>query len=94
MNTTKAFKKISESGYVVNSALMWNRVNLEEALMSAGYDAFERAAISDLDKDILLADFFDNVEDYLTETISELMVDFFTRMKDNKEPINVSDLEF
>lgn len=94
MNTTTAFKKISESGYVVNSALMWNRVNLEEALMSAGYDAFERAAISDLDRDILLADFFYKVEDHLKKTINDLMIDHITRMKDNNEPINVSDLEF
>lgn len=94
MNTTTLFRKLSEKGYVYNSALTWNRIDLDCVLEEAGFDSFERAAISDLDKDILLADFFDNVEDYLTETISELMVDFFTRMKDNNEPINVADLEF
>ena len=94
MNTTTLFRKLSEKGYVYNSALNWNRIDLDAALEESGYDSFERAAISDLDKDILLADFFDNVEDYLTETISELMVDFFTRMKDNNEPINVADQEF
>ena len=94
MSITTAFRKISESGYAVNSALMWNRVNLEEALISAGYDAFERAAIDNLDKDILLNDFFYKVEDYLIETIMELMLDHFTSMKDNNEPLNVSQQEF
>ena len=94
MNTSTLFKKLSEKGYVHNPALTWNRIDLNVALEKAGYDAFERAAISDLDKDILLNDFFDKVEDYLNETINELMIDHLTSMKDNKEPINVADLEF
>jgi hypothetical protein len=94
MNTTTLFRKLSEKGYVYNSALTWNRIDLSCALEAAGFDTFEIAAISDLDKDILLNDFFDKVEDYLTETITELMIDHLTSMKDNKEPINVADLEF
>jgi hypothetical protein len=94
MNTTTLFRKLSEQGYVYNSALTWNRIDLDAALEESGFDAFERAAISDLDKDILLSDFFDKVEDYLIETINELMIDHFTMMKDNKEPINVADQEF
>ena len=94
MSITTAFKKISESGYVVNSALMWNRVDLEEALMSAGYDAFERAALDDLDKDMLLNDFFNDYEPELIETIREWMETYFTKMKENGKPINVSQQEF
>jgi len=94
MSITTAFKKISESGYVVNSALMWNRVDLEEALMSAGYDAFERAALDDLDKDMLLNDFFNDYEPELIETIREWMEAYFTKMKENSKPINVSQQEF
>ena len=94
MSITTAFKKISESGYVVSAALMWNRVDLEEALMSAGYDTFERAAIDDLDKDILLNDFFYKVEDHLIEVINDLMIEHFANIKANKEPINVSQQEF
>ena len=94
MNTTTLFRKLSEKGYVYNSALTWNRIDLDCVLEEVGFDSFERAAISDLDKDILLNDFFDKVEDYLIETINDLMIDHFATMKDNKEPINVSDLEF
>lgn len=94
MSITTAFKKISESGYVVNSALMWNRVDLEEALMSAGYDAFERAALDDLDKDMLLNDFFNDYEPELIETIREWMETYFTKMKENGKPLNVSQQEF
>lgn len=94
MSITTAFKKISESGYVVNSALMWNRVDLEEALMSAGYDAFERAALDDLDKDMLLNDFFNDYEPELIETIRVWMETYFTKMKENGKPINVSQQEF
>lgn len=94
MKTTTLFRKLSEKGYVYNSALTWNRIDLDCVLEEVGFDAFERAAISDLDKDILLADFFDKVEDYLIETINDLMVDHLATMKDNKEPINVSQQEF
>jgi len=94
MNTTTAFKKISESGYVVNSALMWNRANLEEALMSAGYDTFERAALDDLNKDILLNDFFNYYEPELIETIREWMETYFTKMKEDGKPLNVADQPF
>lgn len=94
MNTTTLFKKLSEKGYVYNSALTWNRIDLDCVLEEVGFDSFERAAISDLDKDILLNDFFYKVEDHLIETINDLMIDHFATMKDNKEPINVSDLEF
>ena len=94
MSITTAFKKISESGYVVNSALMWNRVDLEEALMSAGYDAFERAALDDLDKDMLLNDFFNDYEPELIETIREWMESYFTKMRENSKPINVSQQPF
>ena len=94
MNTTTLFRKLSEKGYVYNSALNWNRIDLDAALEESGFDSFERAAISDLDKDILLADFFDKVEDYLIETINDLMIDHFSTMKDNNEPINVADQEF
>ena len=94
MNTTTLFKKLSEKGYVYNSALTWNRIDLDCVLEEVGFDSFERAAISDLDKDILLADFFYKVEDYLIETINDLMIDHFATMKDNKEPINLSEQEF
>ena len=94
MNTTTLFRKLSEKGYVYNSALTWNRIDLDCVLEEVGFDSFERAAISDLDKDILLADFFYKVEDYLIETINDLMIDHFATMKDNKEPINVSEQEF
>jgi len=94
MSITTAFKKISESGYVVNSALMWNRVDLDCLLEEVGYDTFERAALDDLDKDILLNDFFYKVEDHLIEVINELMIDHFATMKENKEPLNVSQKEF
>lgn len=94
MNTTTLFRKLSEKGYVYNSALTWNRIDLDCVLEEVGFDSFERAAISDLDKDILLADFFDKVEDYLIETINDLMIDHFATMKENKEPINVADQEF
>ena len=94
MSITTAFKKISESGYVVSAALMWNRVDLEEALMSAGYDAFERAALDDLDKDMLLNDFFNDYEPELIETIREWRETYFTKMKENGKPINVSQQEF
>ena len=94
MSITKAFRKISESGYVVNSALMWNRVDLEEALMSAGYDVFERAALDDLDKDMLLNDFFNDYEPELIETIRGWMETYFTKMKENGKQINVSQQEF
>mgnify|MGYP000020565467 CR=1 FL=1 len=94
MNTTTLFRKLSEKGYVYNSALTWNRIDLDVALEECGFDAFERAAISDLDKDMLLSDFFYKVEDYLIETINDLMIDHFATMKDNKEPINVSDQPF
>lgn len=94
MNTTTLFKKLSEKGYVHNPALTWNRIDLNVALEKAGYDAFERAAISDLDKDILLSDFFYKIEEYLKKTINDLMVDHITTMKDNKEPINVADQPF
>jgi hypothetical protein len=94
MNTTTLFRKLSEKGYVCNSALTWNRIDLDVILEEVGYDAFERAAISDLDRDILLSDFFYKVEDYLIETINDLMIDHFATMKDNNEPINVADQEF
>lgn len=94
MKTTTLFKKLSEKGYVYNSALTWNRIDLDCALEEVGFDAFERAAISDLDKDILLADFFHKVEDHLIEVINDLMIDHFATIKDNKEPLNISDLEF
>lgn len=94
MNTTTLFRKLSESGYVYNPALTWNRFDLSCALKEAGYDTFNIAALDDLEKDILLNDFFDKVEDYLSETITELMINHFTSMKDNNEPLNVSDLEF
>lgn len=94
MNTTTLFRKLSEKGYVYNSALTWNRIDLDCVLEEVGFDSFDRAAISDLDKDILLSDFFDKVEDCLIETINDLMIDHFATMKDNKEPLNVSDLEF
>ena len=94
MNTTTLFRKLSEKGYVHNSALNWNRIDLDCVLEESGFDSFERAAISDLDKDILLADFFYKVEDYLIETINDLMIDHFATMKDNNEPINVADQEF
>ena len=94
MNTTTLFRKLSEKGYVYNSALTWNRIDLDCVLEEVGFDSFERAAISDLSKDILLADFFYKVEDHLIETINDLMIDHFATMKDNKEPLNVSDLEF
>lgn len=94
MNTTTLFRKLSEKGYVYNSALTWNRIDLDVILEEVGFDAFERAAISDLDRDILLSDFFYKVEDYLIETINDLMIDHFATMKDNNEPINVADQEF
>ena len=94
MNTTTLFRKLSEKGYVYNSALTWNRIDLDCVLEEVGFDSFERAAISDLSKDILLADFFNNVEGYLKETIIDLMIDYIATMKDNNEPINVSDLKF
>lgn len=94
MNTTTLFRKLSEKGYVYNSALTWNRIDLDVILEEVGYDAFDRAAISDLDRDILLSDFFYKVEDYLIETINDLMIDHFATMKENKEPINVADQEF
>ena len=94
MNTTTAFKKLAEDGYVINESLMWSRADIEEALEEAGYDVFERAAISDLDKDILLNDFFDNKEHYLIEVIKDLMINHFTYMKDNKIPINPSQQSF
>jgi hypothetical protein len=94
MNTTTLFRKLSEKGYVHNSALNWNRIDLDCVLEEVGFDSFERAAVSDLSKDILLADFFDKVEEHLIEVINDLMIDHFATMKDNKEPLNVSDLEF
>lgn len=94
MNTTTLFRKLSEKGYVCNSALNWNRIDLDCVLEESGFDSFERAAVSDLSKDILLADFFDKVEEHLIEVINDLMIDHFATMKYNKEPLNVSDLEF
>jgi len=94
MNTTTLFRKLSEKGYVYNSALTWNRIDLSCALKEAGFDPFEIAALDDLDKDILLNDFFDKVEDYLTETINDLMIDHLTSMKNNEEPINVAQQPF
>ena len=94
MNTTTLFRKLSEKGYVYNSALTWNRIDLDCVLEEVGYDTFERAAIDDLDKDILLNDFFYKVEDHLIEVINELMIDHFATMKENKEPLNVSQQEF
>lgn len=94
MNTTTLFKKLSERGYVHNSALTWNRIDLDCLLQEVGYDTFERAALDDLDKDILLNDFFYKVEDHLIEVINELMIDHFSTMKENKEPLNVSQQEF
>ena len=94
MNITTLFRKLSEEGYVYNSALNWNRIDLDCVLEEVGFDSFERAAVSDLSKDILLADFFDKVEEHLIEVINDLMIDHFATMKDNKEPLNVSDLEF
>lgn len=94
MKTTTLFRKLSEKGYVYNSALTWNRIDLDCVLEEVGFDSFERAAVSDLSKDILLADFFDKVEEHLIEVINDLMIDHFATMKDNKEPLNVSDLEF
>jgi hypothetical protein len=94
MNTTTLFRKLSEKGYVYNSALTWNRIDLAYALKEAGFDTFEIAALDDLDKDILLNDFFYKVEDYLVETIMELMLDHFKSMKENNEPLNVSQKEF
>ncbi len=73
MNTTTIFKKLSE------------QINLEAALEESGFDALEIAVISDLEKDILLADFFDKVEDYLIETINDLIIEHFTSIKENKE---------
>ena len=94
MNITTLFRKLSEEGYVYNSALTWNRIDLDCVLEEVGFDSFERAAVSDLSKDVLLADFFDKVEEHLIEVINDLMIDHFATMKDNKEPLNVSDLEF
>ena len=94
MSITKAFKKINDSGYVVNPALMWNTVDLQEALMSAGYDRFEIASLDDLDKKMLLEDFFNEIEPHLIETIRELMSDYFQRMNKNKQPINLSKQPF
>ena len=54
----------------------------------------EGAAIDDLDKDILLNDFFYKVEDHLIEVINDLMIEHFANIKANKEPINVSQQEF
>jgi len=94
MNTTTLFRKLSEKGYVYNSALTWNRIDLDCVLEEVGYDTFERAAIDNLDKDILLNDFFYKVEDHLIEVINELMIDHFSNMKENKEPLNASQKEF
>jgi hypothetical protein len=51
MSITKAFRKINESGYVVNSALMWSRIDLREALGVAGYNDLEIAKLSELEQD-------------------------------------------
>jgi len=94
MNTTTLFRKLSEKGYVYNSALTWNRIDLAYALKESGFDPFEMAALDDLDKDILLNDFFYKVEDHLIEVINDLMIEHFATMKENKEPLNVSQREF
>jgi len=94
MNTTTLFRKLSEKGYVYNSALTWDRVDLDCVLQEVGYDIFERADLNDLDKDILLNDFFYKVEDHLIEVINDLMIEHFATMKENKEPLNVSQREF
>ena len=83
MSITKAFRKINESGYVVNSALMWSRTDLREALGVAGYNDLEIAKLSELEQDDMLNDFFNYFEPEIIETIKEMMEEYFTRRKAN-----------
>ena len=94
MNTTTAFKKIAEAGYAINPCLMWSRVDIDSALEQVGVDIFERSALSDEDKEMMLSEFFDNVEDYIIGHINELMINYFEEKINNKEPLNVSQQPF
>ena len=81
MSITTAFRKIGESGYVVNSALMWSRTDLREALGVAGYNDLEIAKLSELEQDDMLNDFFNYFEPEIIETIKEMMEQYFTRKR-------------
>jgi len=82
MSITKAFRKINESGYAVNSALMWSRIDLREALGVAGYNDLEIARLSELEQDDMLNDFFNYFEPEIIETIKEMMEQYFTKKRE------------
>lgn len=94
MNTTTLFRKLGERGYAINPCLMWSRVDVDSALEQVGVDIFERSALSDTDKEMMLSEFFDNVEDSIIEHINELMINHFDEKIKNKEPLNVSQQPF
>jgi len=82
MSITKAFRKINESGYAVNSALMWSRIDLREALGVAGYNDLEIARLSELEQDDMLNDFFNYFEPEIIEAIKEMMEQYFTKKRE------------
>lgn len=94
MNTSKLFRELGENGYAVSTCLMWNRRDVDSVLSSIGVDMFERSCLSDTDKEILLSEFFDSIEDQITETIGGLMLDYFSQRIKEKKPLNVSEQLF
>ena len=73
MKQETLYKKLHEQGFATDSCLKWHIQDVEIALKNR-LTPMEIASMSDLDRQMILDDFFNHHADYICEVIGDLLV--------------------